>query len=182
MRNSSPKQALGLVHLYIGNGKGKTTAAAGLALRANGTGLRVLFVQFLKGRPSGEIGELERLGIEVRRVQSSEKFVFSMDEKERKAETARNREAMDTILEDVRGDRYDLMVLDEILDACSLSLVPYDSLYALIEQTRQMHCELVLTGRGVPLKLYELADYISEITPLKHPFTKGISARKGIEF
>lgn len=182
MNNQNNPQALGLVHLYIGNGKGKTTAAAGLAVRAHGTGLSVLFTQFLKGRPSGEAGELSRLGIEVRRVQASEKFVFAMTEAERAEEETKNREAMEQLLCDANSCRYDLMVLDEVLDACSLSLISYDSLYELLEKTRQSHCELVLTGRGVPLRLYELADYISEISPLKHPYTRGIPARVGIEF
>ena len=182
MNHNFMREALGLLHLYIGNGKGKTTAAIGQAVRAHGCGLRVLLVQFLKGRPSGEIHELSRLGIDVRRIHSSDKFVFAMTDAEREAEKENYQAAMQQIFQQVSSENYDLVVLDEVLDACSLSMLSYELLYQLINRTKEVHCELVLTGRGVPKELYEHADYISEIHPVKHPFSKGIQAREGIEY
>ena len=175
MSSNASKEALGLLQLYIGNGKGKTTAAVGQAVRAHGHGLRVLFVQFLKGRQSGESGALSLLGIEIRQVQDSEKFLFSMSEEEKEHQKQRTQHALETLA----GD---LVVLDEILDACSLSLAGYETLYDLVARAKENHCELIFTGRGVPMKLYELADYISEILPIKHPYDKGITAREGIEY
>lgn len=182
MSSNASKEALGLLQLYIGNGKGKTTAAVGQAVRAHGHGLRVLFVQFLKGRQSGESGALSLLGIEIRQVQDSEKFLFSMSEEEKEHQKQRTQHALETLAGEISTGQYDLVVLDEILDACSLSLAGYETLYDLVARTKENHCELIFTGRGVPMKLYELADYISEILPIKHPYDKGITAREGIEY
>ncbi len=182
MSSNAPKETLGLLHLYIGNGKGKTTAAIGQAVRARGYGLRVLFVQFLKGRYSGETECLSRLGIMVRKVQDSEKFLFSMSEEEKERQKQRTQYALKTIAEEISSGQYDLVVLDEILDACSLSLAEYGTLYDIVSCAKETHCELVFTGRGVPMELYGLADYISEISPVKHPYRKGVPAREGIEY
>ncbi len=182
MSSNVPKETLGLLHLYIGNGKGKTTAAIGQAVRARGYGLRVLFVQFLKGRNSGETECLSHLGITVRRVQDSEKFLFAMAEEEKERQKQRIQHALETLSGEVLTGQFDLVVLDEILDVCSLSLAEYGTLYSIISHAKQTRCELIFTGRGVPMQLYELADYISEISPVKHPYQQGIAAREGIEY
>jgi cob(I)alamin adenosyltransferase len=167
----------GLVHLYWGEGKGKTTAAMGLALRSLGAGRKVVVVQFLKGGPSGEIPLLEQLGARVLRGKAGQKFTFQMSEAE-KAET----KALQT--ENLRRAlalEADLLVLDEACAAWQKDLVGRD----LLEQAvlnRPQGREVALTGREPPDWLWEAADYITEMKCHRHPFEKGISAREGVEF
>ena len=168
-----------LVHLYFGDGKGKTTAAIGLAVRAKGAGLRVWFFQFLKGRDTGELQPLSQLGILVQRAPDSEKFVFSMTQEEkeqaRKECTALLNQAKQGLLE----GQCDLLVLDEVTDAADLGLISLEELDALLDSPK---AELVLTGHTPAPCLLERADYLTRMTQVKHPYQKGISARRGIEF
>lgn len=167
----------GLVHLYWGEGKGKTTAAMGLALRALGAGRRVVIVQFLKGGPSGEIPLLEKLGARVFRGKAGQKFTFQMDQAE-KAET----KALQT--ENLRRAlalEADLLVLDEACAAWQKELVDRDLLKQAVLDRPQGR-EAVLTGRNPPDWLWEAADYITEMKCHRHPFEQGIPAREGIEF
>jgi cob(I)alamin adenosyltransferase len=169
----------GLVHIYMGDGKGKTTAAAGLALRAAGSGFRVMFVQFLKGRPTGETGPLEKLGVKVVRSESVKKFIPEMSA----AELEECRREQQACLEAARsgaGD-YDLIVLDEALAAAETGMISEDELCAFIT-SRPRGLELVLTGRSASRRLLLAADYVSQIKCVKHPYDRGVGARRGIEF
>lgn len=167
----------GKVHLYWGNGKGKTTAAMGLALRALGNGMQVTVVQFLKGSPSGEIRLLEQLGAKVFRGKAGQKFVFQMTPQE-KAETARMQtEHLRRALE----QPCDLLVLDEACAACALHMVDEELLRSAVLD-RPVQREIVMTGREPADWMMQAADYSTEMHCHRHPYESGITARRGIEF
>lgn len=169
----------GLVHAYTGDGKGKTTAAVGLAVRCAGAGNRVLFVQFLKGQPTGELGPLDKLGIEVVRSESVKKFIPYMTEDERKICKAEQEACLNRAAEGL--GRYDLIVLDEILGAVSMGMIECSAVAELIRK-RPPNTEMVLTGRDLPPELEAIADYVSEVKCLRHPYDRGVTARRGIEY
>lgn len=171
----------GLIEIYCGDGKGKTTAAVGLAVRAAGRGLRVCLVQFLKGRETGELVSLAMLpNIRVIRSKQSGKFTFQMDERELQAVYDLQTKDLLTALEVMRAGECDVLILDEIMAALSTGTVDEDLLRSLMEQ-RPGTVELVLTGRNPPDWILEQADYISEIVKRRHPFDKAVAARDGIE-
>lgn len=167
----------GLVHLYWGEGKGKTTAAMGLALRALGAGRRVVIVQFLKGGPSGEIPLLEKLGAQVLRGKAGQKFTFQMSE----AEKAETKTLQTENLRRALALEADLLVLDEACAAWQKDLVDRELLKQAVLERPQGR-EAVLTGRNPPDWLWEAADYITEMKCHRHPFEQGIPAREGVEF
>lgn len=169
---------IGLVHLYTGNGKGKTTAAAGLALRALGYSWRVLFCQFLKATPSGETAGLEQLGAELLRASCIPKFSWTLTEEERKLQTDSHTACLSEVVS--RQADYDLIVLDEVVDAVNCGFLPLGNLVTMIE-SRPPWQELVLTGRSPAEPLVKLADYHTDFVCLKHPYERGIAAREGIE-
>lgn len=172
----------GLIHVYWGNGKGKTTAALGLALRAGGWGRRVVVVQFLKGRDCGELHALSRLdNILVLRGKSSDSFVRQMSETEKQAAWQAHAANLQQALSRVARGCCDLLILDEALDACDLGLLDEAALRDLVEGKPQ-HLELVLTGRRPAPWLLAAADYATEMVKHKHPYDQGIGAREGIEF
>lgn len=164
------------VHAYIGEGKGKSTAAAGLCLRAKGAGMNVAVVQLLK-QGSSENAMLEKLGVKLI-APVEDKFCWDMDETERARATDRINEAIKRAQELV-NEGYELIVFDEILGACEMGLISQDR---LIELTK-LDAEVVFTGRKLPAALYPLCDYISEILPIAHPYRDGgVGARRGIEY
>lgn len=172
-------QNKGLVHIYTGDGKGKTTAAIGLAVRAAGAGKKVLFAQFMKGRPSSEIGPLESLGIAVLRSTSNSKFVFQMNAQEKQQYKAENSDFFDNITG--MAAPYNLLILDEIISAVTTGMLTTGQVANFI-QNKPLPLEVVLTGRDCPEEILQLGDYISNINCCKHPYNKGVEARKGIEF
>lgn len=167
----------GLIHLYWGEGKGKTTAAMGLALRALGNGKRVVIVQFLKGGDSGEIPLLRSLGATVYRGKSGQKFVYQMSE----AEKAQTRDMQTENLRRALADTADLLILDEACAACRLNMVEESQLRQAVLE-KPMEQELVLTGREPADWMREAADYSTEMRCHRHPFKQGIGARKGVEY
>lgn len=171
----------GLIHIYCGDGKGKTTAAAGLAIRAAGAGKQVLFVQFFKNGSSSEMRILEQLPqVKTDVCKAHFGFYKRMDEATRqKAARAYTALLEDTLTMARTG--VDLLVLDEVISACNHGMVPEDRLLAfLTEKPGQL--EVVLTGRGPSQALLTLADYVTEMKKRKHPYDRGIPARRGIEF
>lgn len=175
------REKLGLMHIYCGDGKGKTTAAAGLALRALGNGLRVLVVQCLKEGESGEMRALKALGnVDVLALRGDFGFYFSMTE----AQKEQCREQHDRNLEEAiarcRAGEVDLLVLDEMNCAFELDLVDRALLLDFLDN-RPAHVEIVLTGRNPAGELLRRADYVSEIHKVKHPYDAGRGARAGIE-
>ena len=173
----SETRETGLLHLYWGDGKGKTTAALGLALRALGAGQRVVIVQFLKGGASGEIPLLERLGAKVYRGKAGQKFVFQMDEAERAATRALQNENLAAALR----AQADLLVLDEAGSAWELDMVDRALLQSAV-LGRPAGQECVLTAHAAPAWMREAADYSTEMKCRRHPYQRGIRARKGIEY
>ena len=168
---------LGMVHLYWGEGKGKTTAAMGLALRALGNGCRVVVVQFLKGADTGEIPLLRQLGAEVYRGKAGQKFVFQMNDAEKAATRALQNENLRAAL----ARPADLLVLDEACAAWELNMVDRQLLEQAVRE-RPAGQEIVLTGRKPAPWMEELADYSTEMHCWRHPYKKGVKARKGVEF
>lgn len=177
-----------MIHVYQGNGKGKTTAAAGLALRAAGSGWDVAVVQFLKSGQSGEMRLLAALpNVSVRAGKGSARFSFAMDDADRAraraAHDANLRGALDECAahrarEDSEGI---LLVLDEALDALAKGLLDE----ALVREALDAGAhgtEVVLTGRAAPPFVADVADYLTDMACVRHPFSSGTAARKGVEF
>ncbi|MEG2174198.1 MAG: cob(I)yrinic acid a,c-diamide adenosyltransferase [Oscillospiraceae bacterium] len=171
----------GLVHLYVGDGKGKTTAAMGLALRALGSGKRVLIAQFLKGSPTGELEPLNRLGVAVIRTKDVKKFVFQMDEGERALTKKACEDCLAAVERGLAAGSYDLIVLDEVVDAVNCAMLTSEHLLQVIA-SRGASVEIVMTGRNPNDDITAVADYLTVMTALKHPYQRGIQSRKGIEY
>ena len=172
----------GLVHIYTGAGKGKTTAAIGLGIRAYGQGLKVLMVQFLKGWTTGEMKVIASLGpcFELFNKKENNKFSWEMTE-EMQGIKGEMRIGLNYTIDAVKSGEWDLIIMDEIMAAVNCGYLPLKEVVELVK-SKPLKLELVLTGRDAPSKLIELADYVSEITARKHPMEKGIIAREGIEY
>jgi cob(I)alamin adenosyltransferase len=176
----------GLVQVYTGDGKGKTTAAFGLALRAAGQGNKVLIYQFLKP-PSLELGErlaVEQSGLPIR-VESLEAqwhlFRSLRSEQDMAAAGAAVKDALARLTELASKRSYDVLILDEIVFCLALGLGRLEDVRRLIEQ-KDAAVELILTGRGATPELIALADLATEMKKIKHPFDKGVGTRRGIEY
>ena len=172
----------GLVHVYYGNGKGKTTAAFGLAFRCAGNGFDVIVAQFLKSRATGEVMAAERFPeITVLRGHPLKKFTWTMNDEE-KEELRKNCEELfrNTIaLASEKAPR--LLILDEAVDVCAKSFLPMESMTDFLDNKPES-LEIVLTGHSLPDELSVRADYVSNIISVKHPYEQGIKARRGIEY
>ncbi|MDE5583863.1 MAG: cob(I)yrinic acid a,c-diamide adenosyltransferase [Ruminococcus sp.] len=165
-----------MIHIYHGNGKGKTTAVTGLAVRAVGADMRVLFMQFLKNGSSSEIKILEKIkNIDVYCCDECNKFTYAMNDEERQKVTARHNEMLGYAV----SSQYDMIILDEFLDAYNKNMLDREKAEKLVLESS---AEIVLTGRNPSEIFLANAEYISEIKSVKHPYEKGISARKGIEY
>lgn len=171
----------GLIQVYTGSGKGKTTAAFGLAMRARGQGLRVSIIQFLKGGPSGEIEEAGKLGIKLIRFPGSVSPGCCLNREEKLKLKARLQRDFSRAKEIVMGGRYDLVVLDELNFVLSQGLLMTKDVLALLRE-KPNHVEVVLTGRYAPKSIVRRADLVTEMVEVKHPFRQGLKARKGIEY
>ena len=176
----------GLVQIYTGDGKGKTTAAFGLALRAAGQGNKVLIYQFLKP-PSLDIGErfalqLGAVRIRVEALDVPWDMSKSLDDEEDVAKMqAAISEVLERITETAEKRFYDVLILDEIIFCLSKGLAKLEDIRNIIDR-RDPAVEIVLTGRGATKELMALADLVTEMKNIKHPFDKGLPARRGIEF
>lgn len=166
-----------MLQIYCGNGKGKTTAALGGAVRAAGSGLHVCFAQLMKGSHTSELPALRALPIKVQRCDRDYGFYKSMSSADKTEITA----CHNAILNSVFLENYDFIVLDEFCSAYRLGLLDTELAERLILENKDKS-EVVLTGREPPEIFLENADYISEIINRRHPYDSGISARKGIEF
>lgn len=172
----------GLIHIYCGDGKGKTSAAIGLAVRAAGSGLPVLIVRFLKTEQSGELKALE--GIPKIRILHPEKsfgFMRTLSEAKKAELLAVSGRLWDRMIEEAGSGRYGLLVIDEFMAACKYGLISKEKAIRFLKE-KPAGLEVALTGRDPEPAFLELADYVSEIRKVKHPFDRGIRARKGIEF
>ena len=171
----------GYVQVYTGDGKGKTTAAVGLALRALGAGMNVYFAQFIKGAKYSEIGMLERLaesGAGIVCKQYGEGCFIFREPAEADRIAAKN--GLEEVRRVIKSGAYQLVVLDEANVAVSLGLLSEEDLLSVIDD-RPGTVELVFTGRGAPEKLKERADLVTEMREVKHYYRDGVLARRGIE-
>jgi cob(I)alamin adenosyltransferase len=169
----------GKVQIYTGDGKGKTTAALGLALRACGSGLRVYIAQFVKGMHYGELDSLERFGDQITiRQYGRDCFIRNKPTPE---DIRRAREGWAEVQRVMEHEAIDLLVLDEIGIALYYGLVALEEVRELIHG-RPKGMELVLTGRKIPEELFALADLVTEMREIKHYYREGVQARRGIEF
>ena len=188
---------MGLIHIYCGDGKGKTSAACGLAVRMAGRGNHTVIARFLKTDDSGEVETLKQISnIHVIPCEKEFGFIFAMDEETKKEAAEFNTElfqkAIQKAIELCEGNacadqnecgeqKQCLLVLDEIMAAMNFHIVP-EALVLEFLKNKPENLEVVLTGRDPSEQMQELADYISEIKKVRHPFEKGISARIGIEY
>ncbi len=178
--------AKGLVQVYTGDGKGKTTAAFGLALRAAGQDNRVLIYQFLKpaSLTTGERTAVQALGVHIRVEALAAEWNMATSFQDRQA-VARTKQAIKDALakiaEEAHRRAYDLVILDEIVFCLARDLAAFADVKRVIDQ-RDPAVEIVLTGRGATAELIALADLVTEMKNIKHPFDKGLSARCGVEY
>ncbi len=170
----------GLLIIYTGNGKGKTTAALGLVLRARGHGMRVCVVQFIKGKwQYGEIEGLSLLGELVELHIFGKGFTWLSKDMEKDKEAARY--AFDFAKEAVCSGKYDMVVMDEFTYLINYKIIDEkDAVEFLVNRPKDVH--VVITGRGASNALIEIADLVTQMQDIKHPYTIGIKAQKGIEF
>lgn len=169
----------GYIHVYMGNGKGKTTAALGLALRAVGAGMKVFIAQFVKGMPYSELDVIRDYlpGIEIRQYGRGCFIVHEPSPEDVEAARA----GFYQVSEIVMSGTYDLVILDEIFIALYYHLIVLDDVLDLLDR-KPIRLEVVLTGRYAPLEIIDKADLVTDMAEIKHYFAKGVEARKGIEF
>ena len=169
-----------MIHLYTGDGKGKTTAACGLCVRMAGAGRTAALIQFLKSGDSSELRALSLLpGVRTFALEKPHGFFYNLTESEReelRAETRAELALAGRLLREGCG----LLVLDEAVDALNLGLIELPALLGLL--ARAGETELVLTGRNPPRELAEAADYHTEFRAVRHPYDRGVGARRGIEY
>lgn len=169
----------GQIHIYCGDGKGKTSAVIGLCVRAAGNGLKVLMIQFLKAGTSGEIKILSGIrNVKVIKGPEIMKFTHEMSVEEKEQLLKKNIADFAEIVK-IAG-QYDVLVLDEIIYAIAARLFPEKLLLEFLEHKPE-HLEVVLSGQNPSKKLINLADYVSMIKKIKHPYDAGIKSRSGIE-
>ena len=175
-----------MIQLYTGNGKGKTTAAVGAAMRAAGSGRKVIFAQFMKGNDTGELHSLARIPeIEICRSAKEFGFYSTLSEEQKEELRAEHNRILDGLLEafGISGRRkVSMVILDEITYPVNWGLVDCAKLKKLLELGKAKELEMILTGRDAAPFLQDAADYLTEMTSVRHPYEKGIAARKGIEY
>lgn len=175
-----PNLEKGLVEVYTGNGKGKTSAAFGLALRAVGRGLKVCVIQFIKGGfDYGELYVIDRLPNLTLKAFGRGKFITTNPPRDEDFKLAK--QAFQFARQVIKKGEHDVVILDEINVALHLKLLDLEEVIKLIKN-KPHNVELVLTGRNAPDQLIEVADLVTEMKEVKHPFSKGFPARKGIEY
>lgn len=173
---------LGLIHIYCGSGKGKTTAAMGLGMRAAGNDFKVLLTQFLKSNKTGELKSIEKLkenyhffeGVPVN------KFSWNMTDEEKAKAKIEHTKRFKEVTDKAINENYDVLILDELIATINLDFIPLNDVLDFLKNKPE-GLEVVMTGRDPKEELIEIADYVSEINAIKHPFEKGVPSRKGIE-
>ena len=173
----------GLVIVYTGKGKGKTTAALGIALRAIGHNYKICMIQFIKGSwHYGEMTSSKRLEPEFELIAVGKGFVGIIDDKSPREEHEKvAKDALTLSREKIRSEKYDIIILDEINYAINLGLIKLEDVLDLIKK-KPTKLNIVLTGNHVKNEIIEIADLVTEMKEIKHPFKSGIKAKKGIDF
>lgn len=172
----------GLIHMYCGDGKGKTTAAIGLTVRAAGAGFRVVFVQFLKGGQTSELDVLRAMnGVTVMRLEKAFGFTWMLNDEQKGELRAAHDHLFAQAVQQCGDGKQTLLVMDELVGTMDLELIDRGRVIGFL-RNKPEDLEIVMTGRNPDDELTELADYISEVRAVRHPMDKGIMARRGIEF
>lgn len=172
-----------MIQLYCGDGKGKTTAALGQLLRMSGWGERTVFCQFMKGNDTGELKSLVLLpGVQILRSEKNFGFYKSMTDKEKQELTEVHNRLLSELLAVQEEEKAAMIVLDEITYPVKYGLIDRERLEIFLKNARKRKCEIILTGRDPADFLMENADYITRMEMIRHPFDKGVLARKGIEY
>ena len=192
VKGDDSKEGLGLVHVITGDGKGKTTSSLGLALRAVGNNLQVHMIQFLKSGFTGELYSAKKLGFEIEQFgvdalkekqkklqefsDKTSRFVFQPDIEEKYAAM----QGFEHAKKIIKSNDYNVVILDEINCVLAKGLIPIEDVLELLRNHDKV--ELIFTGRDAPKELMDAADYVNVVYGIKHPWQKGIVARKGIEY
>ena len=181
-REDYQEQTRGLLMVHTGNGKGQTTSALGLMMRAAGRGLKCCMIQFMKSRNDryGEHDAAEKLGIEVHTMGDG----FTWDTKNPEQDRTTSRKTWELCVEKLRSGDYDMLVFDELVYVLSYDMLPLAEVLEEIQSVRtaQPALHIVVTGRDAPAELIAAADLVTEMKEIKHPFNAGIRAQQGIEF
>ena len=171
-----------MIHVYYGDGKGKTTAAVGIAVRAAGSKMRVMFVQFLKIEFSGERNLLSNIdNITMTTCPVELKFTFEMNDREKQQASVLFRGIFERSAKEVLSERYDMVVFDEIFDVINAGMVNEGDVLEFISNAPKS-IEIIMTGHNPPQRFIDAADYVTEFKKIKHPFDRGITGRIGVEF
>lgn len=173
----------GYIQIYTGNGKGKTTAAMGLAFRGAGDGMKVHVVQFLKSWKTGELKSAETVGdnLKIFRFETVKGFTWELNEEQLATLKGEVKEAYNFVKEELENRRCDILILDEIMGALHGGFLTEEEVIHLMD-IKPVDMELVMTGRNVPERIVEKADLVTEMKEIKHYYKKGVNARLGIEY
>lgn len=181
MKEDQKETGKGLVHIYCGDGKGKTTCGMGLCIRAAGAGLKVLIFQFMKDNSTSERNVMDQVsGITLLKGPNQEKFSFQMTREEKEEHRLFYSQKLEWIFRKASREAYDILFLDEVLYAIRAGLLPEEELLEKLDH-RPEGLEVILTGQGLSEELLRRADYVTEMKKIKHPFDRGVIARIGIE-
>ncbi len=171
-----------LILVHTGNGKGKTTAALGVGLRAVGHGMKVLMLQFIKGTwHTGELDAVKRLHPDFKIIQLGQGFIKTQKGEWSEAVLENARTSWNRTKQEIASDAYDIIILDEINNMIDYGLIDVEEAIAVLKE-RPERLSIILTGRNAHPKIIEMADLVTEMKEIKHPYKKGIKAQKGIEF
>lgn len=173
----------GYIHIYMGDGKGKTTCALGLAFRSIGAGFKVMMVQFLKNWHTSELDSINLLGdkFEIFRIESKKDFTYNLNEEELKLLKEEIKIELNKTKEFISSGDYDLIILDEVLGAIQGGFIDESEIIEIMKN-KPMNLELILTGRNASEDIIDNADLVSRIDKVKHYYDNGILARVGIEY
>ncbi len=169
----------GCIQIYTGDGKGKTTAALGLSLRAIGAGYKIFFAQFIKGMPYSEIDALKKLSSDIT-IKQFGLECFIKNEPTRNDKMAAQK-GLKSVAQVIDSGKYDIVIMDEVIIALYYKLITVEDLLKVIK-SKPEHMEIIITGRKAPQELIDIADLVTEMVEIKHYYKKGIEARKGIEY
>lgn len=180
--NRGMKLEKGYIQVYMGNGKGKTTAALGQGLRSCGRGLKVYMVQFLKSGDTGELHSVEKLYplFEIFRFERERGFFWTLSEQEKQELKEDIDKGFKFIKAAVRDNKCDVLIIDELLGVLENKLLNVDDVLEIIK-TKPVGMEIIITGRNAPMEIIDAADLVTEMKEIKHYFSSGVPARVGIE-
>jgi cob(I)alamin adenosyltransferase len=170
----------GYIQVYTGNGKGKTTAAMGLAFRAAGRGFRTFIAQFLKGQPTGEVEAAKKLAPLIRIEQFGREGFITIKDGPEDEDLCRAATGLERALEAMLSGQYRIVVLDEVTTAVHFKILPEQDVLDFLDK-RPAGVEVILTGRYAPDSIIDRADLVTEMKDIKHYFDRGVKAREGIE-